>query len=169
MGDGYIKRYRSNSFWAPPMDECVEGDYVLYADRKEEIDKGDGLIELNDATLLIDNVIGVLEKMNTEKILEIAKLNDAHHLNHPAADKFCIQFANAILDAEQTGLKKLCSHAGLLKAQESHNRYVDLVNELIEAATPFLSSDIVDETCGTIPLMNRLELAINNLKQNIGE
>jgi len=55
-------------------------------------------------------------------------------------------------------------HAGLLKAQESHNRYVDLVNELIEAATPFLSSDIVDELSSTIPLMNRLELAINNLR-----
>ncbi len=109
-------------------------------------------------------MFGVMGRVNTEKILEIAKLNDVHRLNHPAADKFCIQFANAILDEERTELKKLYSHAGLLKVQESHNRYVDLVNELIEAAAPFLSPDIVDETCCTIQLMNRLELAINNLR-----
>jgi len=103
--------------------------------------------------------------MNTEKILEIAELNDVHQLNHPAADKFCIQFANAILDAEQNELKKLYSHAGLLKSQESHNRYVDLVNELIEAAEPFVSSGIVDELSCTIPLMESLEMAINNLRK----
>ncbi len=65
---------------------------------------------------------------------------------------------------ERDFLERICSHAGLLSAQESHNRYVDLVNELIEAAAPFLSSDIVDEVCGTIPLVDRLELAINNLR-----
>ena len=36
----------------------------------------------------------------------------------------------------------------------------DIIKELIESAKPFLSGDVVDETCGTIPLMDRLEKAI---------
>jgi len=36
-----------------------------------------------------------------------------------------------------------------------------VLEELIEAAEPFASGDIVDETSGTIPLMNRLERAID--------
>jgi len=35
-----------------------------------------------------------------------------------------------------------------------------ILAELIEAASPFTCNDVVDETCGTIPLMDRLELAI---------
>jgi hypothetical protein len=39
------------------------------------------------------------------------------------------------------------------------------VLELIEAAKPFLDGNIVDETCGTIPLMNRLEAAIDAIEE----
>ena len=65
--------------------------------------------------------------MTPEKILQIAEENDVHQLNHPAADKFCLQFAQAVLDSEQSELKDLCSHAGILRAQEKHNALVTAV------------------------------------------
>ena len=37
---------------------------------------------------------------------------------------------------------------------------VSIIKELIEAAKPFLSGDVVDETSGTILLIERLEQAI---------
>ncbi len=37
--------------------------------------------------------------------------------------------------------------------------------ELIDAAKPFTSGDIVDETTGTIPLMERLERAIDEAEE----
>ena len=39
-----------------------------------------------------------------------------------------------------------------------------IIEELINAAAPFLSDDVVDETTGTIPLMIRLEKAIKQMK-----
>ena len=36
----------------------------------------------------------------------------------------------------------------------------EILRELIDAAKPFTSGDVVDETSGTIPLMERLEDAI---------
>jgi len=36
--------------------------------------------------------------------------------------------------------------------------------DVAEAAKPFLSGDVVDETCGTIPLMEALEKALNQLE-----
>ena len=41
----------------------------------------------------------------------------------------------------------------------------DSLKELIEAAQPFTSGDTVDETDGTIPLMDRLEAAITKSKE----
>jgi len=35
-----------------------------------------------------------------------------------------------------------------------------IIKELIEASKPFTGDDVVDETCGTVPLMIRLEEAI---------
>ena len=40
--------------------------------------------------------------------------------------------------------------------------------ELVQAAIPFLSGDTVDETCGTIPLMDRLEEAIKQANISLG-
>ena len=40
-----------------------------------------------------------------------------------------------------------------------------ILQRLIEAATPFLSDRIVDETDGTIPLMNELERAIDEARE----
>ena len=37
---------------------------------------------------------------------------------------------------------------------------IKVLEELIEAAEPFTSDEVVDETTGTIPLMERLEEAI---------
>ena len=42
-----------------------------------------------------------------------------------------------------------------------------LVNNLIEAAKPFLSGDVVDELTTTIPLMEELEKSINELQEVI--
>lgn len=39
------------------------------------------------------------------------------------------------------------------------------IKELIDAAKPFLSGDIVVETSGTIPLMERLEEAIERAEK----
>ena len=39
--------------------------------------------------------------------------------------------------------------------------------ELIQAAEPFLSGDIVDKTSGTIPLMGRLKKAILQAKETL--
>ncbi len=41
------------------------------------------------------------------------------------------------------------------------------IKELIEAAKPFLSGDVVDETSGTIPLMDRLENAIDAVEEEL--
>ena len=41
----------------------------------------------------------------------------------------------------------------------------EIIEELIAAAEPFLSPDVVDETSGTIPLMERLRLAIEAAKK----
>ena len=53
---------------------------------------------------------------------------------------------------------------------EMNDKYVaeleSALSDLIDASKPFTSGDVVDETCGTIPLMERLEnsiLASNNL------
>ena len=43
----------------------------------------------------------------------------------------------------------------------------ELVNNLIEAAKPFLSGDVVDELTATIPLMENLEKAIKELEELI--
>jgi len=42
-----------------------------------------------------------------------------------------------------------------------------IIQELIEASEPFLSSDIVDETSGTIPLVERLREAIEAARKAI--
>ena len=42
------------------------------------------------------------------------------------------------------------------------------IKELIEAARPFLSGDVVDELCATIPLMERLEKAIKAVEAQEG-
>ena len=44
-----------------------------------------------------------------------------------------------------------------------------ILKELIETSEPFTSGDIVDETNGTIPLMERLELALQNARKELGE
>ena len=41
--------------------------------------------------------------------------------------------------------------------------FAEVVEELRDAAKPFTSGDIVDETTGTIPLMERLEVAIKRV------
>ena len=41
---------------------------------------------------------------------------------------------------------------------------VKLIRGLILAAKPFLSGDVVDETSGTIPLMETLEDAIESME-----
>lgn len=43
------------------------------------------------------------------------------------------------------------------------------LRKLIEAARPFLSGDTVTETCGTIPLMNKLEKAIEAAEKVLKE
>ena len=43
----------------------------------------------------------------------------------------------------------------------------EILQELIEAAEPFTSGDTVDETGGTIPLMERLEEAIKRAKESL--
>ena len=45
----------------------------------------------------------------------------------------------------------------------------EIIRELIEAVEPFNSGDIVDETSGTIPLMERLEKAIEAAKTLLEE
>ena len=49
------------------------------------------------------------------------------------------------------------------------NRLESMLIEMVEAASPFTSSDIVDETCGTIPLTERLEAAILAAKNILNE
>lgn len=44
-----------------------------------------------------------------------------------------------------------------------------VLQELIQAAEPFTSGNIVDETDGTIPLMERLEKAIKKAKEIAGK
>lgn len=39
--------------------------------------------------------------------------------------------------------------------------------KLIKAAKPFLRSDVVTETCGTIPLMDELEEAIKEVEKEL--
>lgn len=39
------------------------------------------------------------------------------------------------------------------------------ITELIEAARPFLDTNIVDETSGTLPLMDRLKQAIEQAEE----
>ncbi len=41
---------------------------------------------------------------------------------------------------------------------------VKAILELIEASRPFTGGDVVDETSGTIPLMDRLEEAISQME-----
>lgn len=41
--------------------------------------------------------------------------------------------------------------------------FAEAVKELRDAAEPFTSGDIVDETVGTEPLMERLEIAIRRI------
>lgn len=52
---------------------------------------------------------------------------------------------------------------------EMQDKYVDdlelMLNKMIEASMTFTSGDTVDETCGTIPLMELLEDAINQSKK----
>ena len=40
-----------------------------------------------------------------------------------------------------------------------------ILRDLIEAARPFTSGDVVDETCGTMPLMEALENAIEQAQE----
>ena len=62
--------------------------------------------------------------MTPEKILQIAEENDVHQLNHLAADKFCLQFAQAVLDSEQSELNAVlfgkCYWCGDTKAGFYH-------------------------------------------------
>jgi hypothetical protein len=44
------------------------------------------------------------------------------------------------------------------------NEELALLKKMIEAALPFLSGDVVTETSGTIPLMERLEEVITEAK-----
>ena len=41
----------------------------------------------------------------------------------------------------------------------------ELFKEIVEASKPFLSSDNVDETSGTIPLTERLEKVIEQIEE----
>jgi hypothetical protein len=41
--------------------------------------------------------------------------------------------------------------------------YLEKCRNLIDASKPFISTDVVVETCGTIPLIDRLEKAIAEL------
>lgn len=44
---------------------------------------------------------------------------------------------------------------------------IEELKELIDAARPFTSGDIVDELCATVPLMERLESAIKAAEEVI--
>jgi len=59
------------------------------------------------------------------------------------------------------------SEVKLLYEERKKRPLTSLIRELIEAAEPFLSPDVVDETTGTIPLMIRLEYAIKEIKGGI--
>ena len=67
-------------------------------------------------------------------------------------------------------LAKGCVMAGTEDAKITRMQYQQLmaIRNLIDAATPFLSDKIVDETDGTIPLMNELERAINEANVQFG-
>jgi len=44
----------------------------------------------------------------------------------------------------------------------------EVINELIIAARPFTDCDVVDETSGTIPLMERMKYAIADAEEFLG-
>ena len=44
-----------------------------------------------------------------------------------------------------------------------------VVEDLIESARPFLDGNVVDETTGTLPLMEKLEQAINKTEEILKE
>jgi hypothetical protein len=46
---------------------------------------------------------------------------------------------------------------------------IQTIRRLVEAAKPFLSPDVVTETSGTIPLMERLEEVITEVKALLDE
>lgn len=46
---------------------------------------------------------------------------------------------------------------------------IECVRKLIAAAKPFLSGDVVDETSGTIPLLEQLEDAISDAENMCDE
>jgi len=44
-----------------------------------------------------------------------------------------------------------------MKGKKEMQEVIDIMRELINASQPFISGDIVTETSGTIPLMDKLE------------
>ena len=51
----------------------------------------------------------------------------------------------------------------------SDTKLIEAVKALIEAARPFLLDTVVTETSGTIPLMERLEEAIEEAQERLDE
>ena len=47
--------------------------------------------------------------------------------------------------------------------------FIQAVKELLDAAKPFINDDIVTETTGTIPLVERLESAVEEIDDLIGD
>ena len=51
----------------------------------------------------------------------------------------------------------------------SDTKLIEAVKALIKAASPFLLDTVVTETSGTIPLMDRLEEAIEEAQKRLDE
>jgi len=66
------------------------------------------------------------------------------------------------IDNESLRIFKIVS-----KIKQDLFRFIPVVEELITSAKPFLSNEIVDETTGTIPLIERLESAIKDIENFI--
>lgn len=69
----------------------------------------------------------------------------------------------AISEASNDGEYVLHSdhEAALAAMKAERDTAVAALNRLVAAATPFTSADVVDETSGTIPLIDELEAAID--------
>jgi len=95
------------------------------------------------------------DEFESLSIFEQATITPAYQLGFQAGaasrDAEVQRLQSALADAEalECGTAEKCDQ---LRAQ---------INVLREAATPFTSPDVVDETSGTIPLMGALEKAIS--------
>ena len=50
-----------------------------------------------------------------------------------------------------------------------NSRLIEAVKALIEAAKPFLNDTVVTETSGTIPLLDKLQEAIDDVQRRLYE